>query len=314
MMSILELKNVTKRYDDKLVVDNVSFSIREGETFGLLGPNGAGKSTIISMICGLVKADKGNIFIDSHSISKDSIAAKKNIGIVPQDIALYENLNAIDNLKFWGTLYGLKGSVLKERIEEALEITGLKDRAKSKIKSYSGGMKRRINMAAAFMHHPKLLIMDEPTVGIDPQSRNHILEFTKSLNEEYGTTVMYTSHYMEEVEMLCSSLVILDEGKVIASGTQEEIKRMVSNEENIEISLTNYTNDIGLKLDKLQAVSGVNYKNGVLSVVMKISEKNGIQDIIDILIHNDAKIQNINIKVPNLETVFLNLTGKNLRD
>lgn len=313
-MSILELKNVTKRYDDKLVVDNVSFSIREGETFGLLGPNGAGKSTIISMICGLVKADKGNIFIDSHSISKDSIAAKKNIGIVPQDIALYENLNAIDNLKFWGTLYGLKGSVLKERIEEALEITGLKDRAKSKIKSYSGGMKRRINMAAAFMHHPKFLIMDEPTVGIDPQSRNHILEFTKSLNEEYGTTVMYTSHYMEEVEMLCSRLVILDEGKVIASGTQEEIKRMVSNEENIEISLTNYTNDIGLKLDKLQAVSGVNYKNGILSVIMKISEKNGIQDIIDILIHNDVKIQNINIKVPNLETVFLNLTGKNLRD
>lgn len=313
-MSILELKNITKRYDDKLVVDNVSFSINEGETFGLLGPNGAGKSTIISMICGLVKPDKGNILIDGYSITKDSILAKKNIGMVPQDIALYENLSAIDNLKFWGTLYGLSGNLLKSRIDEALEITELKDRAKNKIKSYSGGMKRRINIAAAFMHHPKLLIMDEPTVGIDPQSRNHILEFTKNLNENYGTTVIYTSHYMEEVEMLCNRLVILDEGKIIASGSQDEIKRMISNEENIEISLTKYTNEIGLKLKELKTVNGINYKEGMLTVVMNTSEKNSLQDIIDILIHNNAKIQNINIEVPNLETVFLNLTGKNLRD
>lgn len=313
-MSILELKNITKRYDDKLVVDNVSFSIAEGETFGLLGPNGAGKSTIISMICGLVKPDKGNILIDGHSITKDSVLAKKNIGMVPQDIALYENLSAMDNLKFWGTLYGLSGNLLKSRIDEALEITGLKDRAKNKIKSYSGGMKRRINIAAAFMHHPKLLIMDEPTVGIDPQSRNHILEFTKNLNENYGTTVIYTSHYMEEVEMLCNRLVILDEGKIIASGSQDEIKRMISNEENVEISLTKYTNEIGLKLKELKTVNGINYKEGMLTVVMNTSEKNSLQDIIDILIHNNAKIQNINIEVPNLETVFLNLTGKNLRD
>lgn len=313
-MSILELKNITKRYDDKLVVDNVSFSINEGETFGLLGPNGAGKSTIISMICGLVKPDKGNILIDGYSITKDSILAKKNIGMVPQDIALYENLSAIDNLKFWGTLYGLSGNLLKSRIDEALEITELKDRAKNKIKSYSGGMKRRINIAAAFMHHPKLLIMDEPTVGIDPQSRNHILEFTKNLNENYGTTVIYTSHYMEEVEMLCNRLVILDEGKIIASGSQDEIKRMISNEENIEISLTKYTNEIELKLKELKTVNGINYKDGLLTVVMNTSEKNSLQDIIDILIHNNAKIQNINIEVPNLENVFLNLTGKNLRD
>ncbi|MFT8316591.1 MAG: ABC transporter ATP-binding protein [Clostridium sp.] len=313
-MSILELKNITKRYDDKLIVDNVSISINEGETFGLLGPNGAGKSTIISMICGLVKPDKGNILIDGYSITKDSILAKKNIGMVPQDIALYENLSAIDNLKFWGTLYGLSGNLLKSRIDEALEITELKDRAKNKIKSYSGGMKRRINIAAAFMHHPKLLIMDEPTVGIDPQSRNHILEFTKNLNENYGTTVIYTSHYMEEVEMLCNRLVILDEGKIIASGSQDEIKRMISNEENIEISLTKYTNEIELKLKELKTVNGINYKDGLLTVVMNTSEKNSLQDIIDILIHNNAKIQNINIEVPNLENVFLNLTGKNLRD
>jgi ABC-2 type transport system ATP-binding protein len=313
-MTILELKNITKRYDDKLVVDNINFSIKEGETFGLLGPNGAGKSTTISMICGLVKPDQGDVIIDGHSIIKNPTLAKKNLGVVPQDIALYESLSAIDNLKFWGTLYGLSGSLLKSRIDEALEITGLKDRAKDKIKNYSGGMKRRINIAAAFMHHPKLLIMDEPTVGIDPQSRNHILEFTKSLNEKYGTTVIYTSHYMEEVETLCNRLIILDEGKIIAGGTQDEIKRMISNEENIEINLTQYTNEIGLKLKALKTVSGINYKDGLLTVIMKASDKSNIQDIIDILIHNDAKIQNLNIKVPNLETVFLSLTGKNLRD
>jgi ABC-2 type transport system ATP-binding protein len=313
-MTILELKNITKRYDDKLVVDNINFSIKEGETFGLLGPNGAGKSTTISMICGLVKPDQGDVIIDGHSIIKNPTLAKKNLGVVPQDIALYGSLSAIDNLKFWGTLYGLSGSLLKSRIDEALEITGLKDRAKDKIKNYSGGMKRRINIAAAFMHHPKLLIMDEPTVGIDPQSRNHILEFTKSLNEKYGTTVIYTSHYMEEVETLCNRLIILDEGKIIAGGTQDEIKRMISNEENIEINLTQYTNEIGLKLKALKTVSGINYKDGLLTVIMKASDKSNIQDIIDILIHNDAKIQNLNIKVPNLETVFLSLTGKNLRD
>lgn len=313
-MTILELKNITKRYDDKLVVDNINFSIGKGETFGLLGPNGAGKSTIISMICGLVKPDQGDVIIDGYSIIKSPTLAKKSIGVVPQDIALYESLSAIDNLKFWGTLYGLGGSLLKSRIDEVLEITGLKDRSKDKIKNYSGGMKRRINIAAAFMHHPKLLIMDEPTVGIDPQSRNHILEFTKNLNEKYGTTVIYTSHYMEEVESLCNRLMILDEGKIIAGGTQDEIKRMISNEENIEINLTNYSNEIELKLRALKNVSGINFKDGLLTIIISSSNKNGIQDIIDILIHNNVKIQNLNVKVPNLETVFLKLTGKNLRD
>lgn len=312
-MSILELNNITKRYDDKLVVDNISLSIEEGEIFGLLGPNGAGKSTVISMIGDLVKPDQGEITIDGHSLKKEAILAKKNLGIVPQDIALYENLSAINNLKFWGTLYGLKGALLKTRIDEALEITGLKDRAKEKIKNYSGGMKRRINIAAAFMHHPRLLIMDEPTVGIDPQSRNHILEFTRSLNKEYGTTVIYTSHYMEEVESLCDKLMIIDEGKVIASGSQSEIKRMVSNEETAQIKLTHYTNEIGMKLNTIKDVNGINYNAGILTIAMKESKTN-LQDIMDVLILNNAKIENINVKVPSLETVFLTLTGKSLRD
>lgn len=174
-------------------------------------------------------------------------------------------------------------------------------------------MKRRINIAAAFMHHPRLLIMDEPTVGIDPQSRNHILEFTRSLNKKYGTTVIYTSHYMEEVEALCDKLMIIDEGKVIASGSQSEIKRMVSNEENVEIKLTQYTSEIGMKLNNLKDINGINYNAGILTIAMKESKTN-LQEIMDVLILNNSKIQNINVKVPSLETVFLTLTGKSLRD
>lgn len=312
-MPIVELKNVTKRYEDKLVVDNISFSIEEGEIFGLLGPNGAGKSTTISMICGLVKADQGDITIAGHSIRTAGKLAKENIGLVPQEIALYKDLSAIENLKFWATLYGLRGKLLKERIEEVLEATGLRDRAKEKISSYSGGMKRRINIASAVMHRPKVIIMDEPTVGIDPQSRNHILEFTKTLNSKYGTTIIYTSHYMEEVESLCSKLIILDEGKVVAGGTKEEIKRMVMNEETVEITSPNCTSETLLKLKRIEKVREAFYKEGVITIAINDSEAN-LQNIIDVLAAGKVTIQNINIKTPTLETVFLNLTGKSLRD
>lgn len=312
-MSLIELKNVTKRYEDKLVVDNISFSIEEGEIFGLLGPNGAGKSTTISMICGLIKADQGDIIVANHPLKSEAKKAKENIGLVPQDIALYKDLSAIENLKFWGTLYGLSGKLLNERIDEVLEATGLKDRAKDKISSYSGGMKRRINIASAVMHRPKVIIMDEPTVGIDPQSRNHILEFTKDLNKKYDTTIIYTSHYMEEVEALCSKLVILDEGKVVAGGTKEEIKRMVMNEETVEITSSNCTPETLLKLKKIQKVKEALYKEGIITIGISESEAN-LQSIIDVLVTNKVNIQNINIKTPTLETVFLNLTGKSLRD
>jgi ABC-2 type transport system ATP-binding protein len=312
-MPILQFRNLTKRYEDKLAVDNLSIDVEEGDIFGLLGPNGAGKSTTISMVCGLTKIDMGEIFVNGHSINKEPVIAKENIGMVPQDIALYKNLSAIDNLKFWGTLYGLNGKLLKERIDEVLAATGLKDRAKEKISNYSGGMKRRINIAAAVMHHPKILIMDEPTVGIDPQSRNHILEFTKDLNKKYGTTVIYTSHYIEEVEMLCNKLAIMDEGKIIANGTQDEVKRMVINEEKVEIATTNYSTQTGLSLKQLKSVKEIDFKDDQLTVIMKNSESD-IQNIIEVLISNNVRIKNISIKSPNLETVFLSLTGKSLRD
>ena len=312
-MAIVELKNVTKRYEDKLVVDNINFSIEEGEIFGLLGPNGAGKSTVISMICGLIKADQGDIIINGHSIKTQAKLAKENIGLVPQDIALYKDLSAIENLKFWGTLYGLNGKLLSERIDEVLDATGLKDRAKDKISSYSGGMKRRINIACAVMHRPKIIIMDEPTVGIDPQSRNHILEFTKDLNKKYNTTIIYTSHYMEEVEALCNKLIILDEGKVVAGGSKEEIKRMVMNEETVEITSPNCDSEVLIKLKKIENVKEALYKEGVITIFINQSEAN-LQSIIDVLVNSKVKIQNVNIQTPTLETVFLNLTGKSLRD
>lgn len=312
-MGIIQLKNVTKRYDDKLAVDNISLDIEEGELFGLLGPNGAGKSTLISMICGLTKLDKGDIIINGSSIKTNPIAAKQNIGLVPQEIALYENISAIDNLKFWGKMYSLKGNLLKERIEEVLEATGLKDRRKEKVSKFSGGMKRRLNIACAVMHYPKIVIMDEPTVGIDPQSRNNILEFTKELNKKHGSTLIYTSHYMEEVEALCSKVCILDEGKVIAKGDQDHIKRMIMNEERVEITISEYKPEIDLILKRLNSVREVIYKDSKLTVIMQDTQRS-IQQIIEVLIKAEIGISDISIKKPTLETVFLSLTGKALRD
>lgn len=312
-MGIIQLKNVTKRYDDKLAVDNISLDIEEGELFGLLGPNGAGKSTLISMICGLTKLDKGDIIINGSSIKTNPIAAKQNIGLVPQEIALYENISAIDNLKFWGKMYSLKGNLLKERIEEVLEATGLKDRRKEKVSKFSGGMKRRLNIACAVMHYPKIVIMDEPTVGIDPQSRNNILEFTKELNKKHGSTLIYTSHYMEEVEALCSKVCILDEGRVIAKGDQDHIKRMIMNEERVEITISEYKPEIDLILKKLNSVREVVYKDSKLTVIMQDTQRS-IQQIIEVLIKAEIGIKDISIKKPTLETVFLSLTGKALRD
>ncbi|MGH4122383.1 MAG: ABC transporter ATP-binding protein [Clostridium sp.] len=312
-MSIIEINNVIKRYEDKLAVDSINLNIEKGELFGLVGPNGAGKSTLISMICGLLKADGGDIKIFDNCINKKPVQAKRHIGFIPQEVALYENLNAYDNLVFWGSMYGLRGSILKNRIKEILEATGLTERSRDKVKKYSGGMKRRLNIAAAVMHHPDIIIMDEPTVGIDPQSRNHILEFTKNLNREYGTTVIYTSHYMEEVESLCNRIAILDEGKVVASGTKDEIKRMVTNEEKLELIVENFKEEIILKLKTVEGVKRINYIEPLLTLTVENSQRN-LQDIIMVLMAFAVRINNISVNSPNLESVFLSLTGKSLRD
>ncbi|EQB87349.1 ABC-2 type transport system ATP-binding protein [Clostridium punense] len=312
-MSLIEIKNVTKRFDDKIAVDNISLSIEDGDIFGLLGPNGAGKSTLISMITGLLKPDSGDILVDGYSIIKNPLEVKKQLGLVPQEIALMETVSAYDNLEFWGSLYGLKGKLLKERINEALEVAGLIDRKNEKIKKFSGGMKRRLNVAAAILHHPRILIMDEPTVGIDPQSRNHIFEFTKEINKNRNTTVIYTSHYMEEVDELCNGLFIMDVGKEVAYGTKKSVKAMVSDKSRLLIKPDSYTAETLIRVKSLEGVRDLTEEDGMLKLVVK-EESFNLNTLINSLYEEKIKIKGITFEEPTLEEVFLSLTGKTLRD
>jgi ABC-2 type transport system ATP-binding protein len=309
---LVEIKNLVKRFNDNIAVDNVNISIKEGEIFGLLGPNGAGKTTIINTIVGLTKIDGGDIKVFDKNMKTHEMEIKKHIGIVPQDIALYDDMTALENITFFAKLYGLRDGVLKDRAEEALNFTGLWDRRKELTKKFSGGMKRRLNIACAIVHQPKLIIMDEPTVGIDPQSRNHILQSVKKLNE-MGSTIIYTSHYMEEVEELCSYITIMDHGRVIAKGTKDELKNLISAEEKVtfELSSVNYT-----IVDNVKALSGV--KDCILDGknIKVISQKNSknLGKIIDSISNTDSEILSLNIEKPTLEGVFLTLTGRTLRD
>ena len=229
MDTILKTIDLTKKYDNKTVVDNLNIEIKEGEVFGLLGPNGAGKSTTMNMICNLVKPDFGSVEFMGKDYAKNKKKLSRNLGYIPQNLAIYGSLKAWENVELFTSLYGIKGEQLKERIDESLEYVGLSERRNDYAKTFSGGMKRRLNIACAIGHHPKLLIFDEPTVGIDPQSRNFILEKIKESNKN-GTTVIYTSHYMEEVEAICTRIAIMDNGKVIASGTSEELKKLVTDD------------------------------------------------------------------------------------
>jgi len=311
-MGIIDIKNVCKNYGNLKAVDDVSFAVSEGEIFGLLGPNGAGKSTLISILCTLLTPNSGEIWVNNNSLKKKPVVIKKLLGLVPQEIALYPSLTAKENLMFWGRMYGIGGKLLKERVDEALEIAGLKDRAKEVIEAYSGGMKRRINIACALLHHPKIVIMDEPTVGIDPQSRNHILDTVIKLNEE-GMTVIYTSHYMEEVEFLCSKIAIMDHGKVIAMGTKEELQKLVGSDDTINITITDMQCDAIEELTKIDGVKSCSLADGKISVIAQSVDK-VLAKIISTLDDHKCKIQMIDIKQPNLESVFLHLTGRALRD
>lgn len=311
-MSYIEVNGLTKSYGGLKAVDEVSFSVDKGEVFGLLGPNGAGKSTLISMITTLLKPDSGSITVNGYKLNGENSEIRKILGLVPQEIALYPTLTARENLNFWGRMYGLKGSLLKERVEEALEIAGLKDREKDRVDSYSGGMKRRINIAAALLHKPGVLIMDEPTVGIDPQSRNHILETVLKLNSE-GMTVIYTSHYMEEVEFLCTRVAIVDHGKIIASGTKEELRKLVGDNDILNIEQTGINDKTIEMVKKLEGLKGISMEENKLKIIT--SDANTmLAKVISILDSQKCKIQSINLEQSNLESVFLHLTGRALRD
>ncbi|SYX86864.1 ABC transporter ATP-binding protein [Paenibacillus alvei] len=311
-MNVLEIRGLTKKFGDFIAVDNMSLSIREGEIFGFLGSNGAGKSTTINMVSSLLRPTSGEIRILEKDIMKHSRFAKMNLGVVPQDLAIYEDMTAYENVSFFAGLYGLRGTELKERTEEALTFVGLGDKAKSFPKNFSGGMKRRLNIACAIAHKPKLIIMDEPTVGIDPQSRNYILTSVRKLNES-GCTIIYTSHYMEEVEEICSRIAIVDHGKIIAEGTKEQLKSTVTDvkEVRIELKLAQGGESEGLKT--IPGVRNVLQDEQVIRIQSDAAVDN-LNRILKQLIDNGKEIRAVEEQEPNLETVFLTLTGRNLRD
>ena len=310
---MIEIKDVTKSYGRHKVLQNVSFEIMEGELFGLLGPNGAGKSTLIDILTGIQSMDSGEIFINGKSIKTDKVEIRKHSGLVPQDIALLEELNAVDNLEYFGGLYGLAGQELKSQIEKLLEVAGLTDKKKEKVKNYSGGMKRRLNIAVAMLHNPSILILDEPTVGVDAQSRQHIFDYIQSLAEQ-GTTILYTSHYMEEIETLCKRVFILDLGEEVAYGTKEEVKKLVG-----------HTQTVALTLDRVPAGFDEvlkNSENGIQFVTVDGQDMSltidqtifSMMKLIEQVEQAQLVIKSINVKETTLEEAFLQLTGKTLRD
>lgn len=308
---MLQVKNLVKRFGDTEAVRSISFEVGEGEAFGLLGPNGAGKSTTISMICGLLQPTSGEIRVAGIDALQNTAAAKRVMGVVPQDIALYPTLSARENLSFWGAMYGLSGRELATRVAEALEIVGLTDRQKERIDTYSGGMKRRINIAASLLHRPRLLIMDEPTVGIDPQSRNNILETVRLLNRERGTTVIYTSHYMEEVEFLCDRVGIIDHGQLIAEGSLAEVRQLAGEETTIRLRVPTPTAEMAAALQDVSGVRSVRLEETALVALVSSSAETlpGLMAAA-----GGFRIQGLEVEEPNLESVFLHLTGRGLRD
>ena len=311
-MKVIEIKNLVKKYDDTVAVDNISLSIEEGEIYGILGPNGAGKSTAISIICSLLHATTGEVLVLGEDIKKSSLKVKKQLGLVPQSIALYRDFTAYENVKFFGELYGLRGRELKESIDSALEFTGLLEMKNKKAKEFSGGMLRRLNIACAIIHNPKVLIMDEPTVGIDAQSRNHIIQSVKNLNKK-GVTIVYTTHYMEEAEALCSKIAIIDQGKIIVEGSKEELKDMVSDKRTLNIGLEDiYKVNIEV-LKNIEGVSDIVINEDNL-IISSSKEVNNLDRIIKAVSDQGVKITDLGFKEITLETVFLSLTGKKLRD
>jgi ABC-2 type transport system ATP-binding protein len=314
MPPILEVQNLVKKFGDLTAVDGISFDIQAGEVFSLLGPNGAGKTTTISMLSCLLEPTSGDATIDGHSVTRETMEVKRIIGVVPQEIALYEELSARENLNFWGQMYGLGGSSLKTRVTEVLEQIGLADRAKDKIKTYSGGMKRRVNIGVGLLHKPLLLFMDEPTVGIDPPSRRSILDSVKDLNKA-GMTVLYTTHYMEEAEELSHRVGIVDQGKMIAIGTQKELTQVVGENETLRLHTGEHV-DVQPLLDALQKLPQVIHISASDNMVVLIVPEadDALPPVLGMADRLGYKIRSVDIQEPNLEAVFLKLTGKALRD
>jgi ABC-2 type transport system ATP-binding protein len=316
-MNAIEVQNLHKSFGDLQAVQDVSFEVQKGEIFSLLGPNGAGKTTTISMLCCLLRPDEGDALVMGQSIRKNPTGVKAVLGVVPQEIALYEDLTARENLTFWGKMYGLRGATLKRRVDEVLETIGLTERAKGRVDKFSGGMKRRVNIGVALLHKPQVIYMDEPTVGIDPQSRRNILDSVVALKNQ-GMTVLYTTHYMEEAQELSDHIAILDHGKLIARGTHEELVRIVGEMDRIVLTvpaLASKSADDGL-LGAWRAAPGVSQVDLAEDQVTLLVEDSNreLPSLFEIASARKARITGVDIQSPNLESVFLHLTGRALRD
>jgi ABC-2 type transport system ATP-binding protein len=309
---VLWCKDLRKRFKGRLAVDGVGFEVAPGETYGLLGPNGAGKTTTISMICGLLARDGGEVTVAGASLDRDPAQVKAAIGYVPQDVALYPDLSGLENLRFWGRMYGLAGRELGERVEATLEVVGLAERSGDRVDGYSGGMRRRLNIAAGLLHRPRLLVLDEPTAGVDPQSRNAMLAQVEALGGE-GVAVLYTTHYMEEAERLCDRVGIIDQGRLVAEGTRRELVATVGERDRVELAATGDLAGLAGAAARLDGVDEAGVVAGGVHLVAREGRRL-LPRLLEAAEHAGAEVTSVELVEPDLEAAFLHLTGKALRD
>jgi ABC-2 type transport system ATP-binding protein len=316
MAPIIHIQDLKKQYDPPdgvVAVSDVDLDIEEGEIFSFLGPNGAGKTTTISMISGLLTPTSGDAIIGGYSITKEPMAVKRLIGVVPQEVALYPTLTARQNLRFFGQLHDLRGAELNKRVDEVLEFIDLRDRADEKIEKYSGGMKRRVNIAVGLLHRPRIVYMDEPTVGVDPQSRRKILDTVKVLNQEHRMTVLYTTHYMEEAQEISHRVGIIDYGEMIAVGTVGDLISMIGEEDTLRLRVDQAPDDLKPRLQRIEGVTEVSESDGEITILAKRGRK-ALPEAISIADDLSVRIASVKVEEPDLEAVFLHLTGRALRE
>jgi len=308
----IQVNDLHKSFGEVKAVQGISFNVRQGDIFSLLGPNGAGKTTTISMLATLLRPDQGDALVFGNSIRTDPMGVKAVLGVVPQEIALYEDLSARENLTFWGKMYGLRGAVLKSRVDEILDVIGLTDRAGGRVGKFSGGMKRRVNIGVALLHKPKIIYMDEPTVGIDPQSRRNILDSVVALKNQ-GMTVLYTTHYMEESQELSDQIAIMDHGKLIASGTHAELVKIVGEMDRIRLTINAESHRVLEAWSAIPGVERISAEDSTLNILVEDSNLI-LPNLFEAATAHNVRITSVDIQEPNLEAVFLHLTGRALRD
>jgi len=310
--AMLEATHLTRRFGDRVAVDDVSFRVAPGETYGLLGPNGAGKTTTIRLVCGLLSADSGEVIVAGMPVSSSAPKAKAHIGYVPQDVSLYPDLTARENLTFFGRLYRLRGAELRQRVEEVLDLIDLTDRGADRVESFSGGMKRRLNIGASLLHRPSLLILDEPTVGVDPQSRHAILESIRTLGSA-GLAVLYTTHYMEEAERLCDRIGIIDHGRLIAEGTSRELVSQVGEKDRITLSANGSLEAFAEACRLLEGIEHVDVTDTSVQLLAR-DGRSRLPQVLEAATRVGTAVRSVEVDEPDLEAVFLQLTGTALRE